>query len=86
MKKGMTRHFYIPLSLLLVAGYFSDCRAQSKDFKWSVTTANSFITKFPNPDSIHWIGQSNHFSWQAGYVMFAMEKMWRATGDVRYCN
>jgi rhamnogalacturonyl hydrolase YesR len=32
------------------------------------------------------MGQSNRFSWQAGYVMFAMEKMWRATGDVRYYN
>jgi rhamnogalacturonyl hydrolase YesR len=82
----MSRHLSIPLSLLLLISYFGDCRSQGKDFKWSVTTANSFITKFPDPDSIHWIGQSNHFSWQAGYVMFALEKMWRATGNVQYFN
>jgi rhamnogalacturonyl hydrolase YesR len=60
--------------------------AQSKPINWSVTTANSFIEKFPNPDSICWSPKSNHFDWQAGYNMFVMEKLWRATGDVRYFN
>lgn len=53
---------------------------------YSVAVANSLIQRVPDPDSIHWVGQTYHFSWQAGYVMFAMEKMWRATGDVRYFN
>jgi len=66
--------------------FSGDSRAQKKDFKWSETTASSFIEKYPDPDSIHWIGQTNHFSWQAGYVMFAMEKMWRVTGNVKYFN
>jgi rhamnogalacturonyl hydrolase YesR len=60
--------------------------AQEKSALWSVKTANSFIKKFPDPDSIHWAGQKNHFSWQAGYMMFAMEKMWRATGNAEYFN
>ncbi len=74
------------LFLLSVAGFVCDCGARGKDVKWSVLAADSFIAKFPDPDSIHWVGQTNHFSWQAGYAMFAMEKMWRATGDVRYYN
>lgn len=74
------------LFLLSVAGFVCDCGARGKDVKWSRLTADSFIAKFPDPDSIHWVGQTNHFSWQAGYVMFAMEKMWRETGDVRYYN
>jgi rhamnogalacturonyl hydrolase YesR len=60
--------------------------AQNKPVQWSVTTANSFIEKFPNPDSISWDHKSTHFDWQAGYAMFAMEKMWKATGDLRYYN
>jgi rhamnogalacturonyl hydrolase YesR len=50
----------------------------------SVITANSFIQQFPDPDSIHWAGVYNHFDWQAGYTMFVMEKLWKATGDDRY--
>ena len=60
--------------------------AQSKPMNWSVTTANSFIEKFSNPDSICWQPKQNHFDWQAGYKMFVIEKLWRATGDVRYFN
>lgn len=44
----------------------------------------SFISRWENPDDIHWKGQSNHFTWQAGYIMFAMEKMWLMTGDSTY--
>jgi rhamnogalacturonyl hydrolase YesR len=54
--------------------------------KWSVKTAQSFIKEFPNPDSIHWRDNNNHFSWQAGYMMFTMEKMWKLTGDSTYYN
>jgi len=55
-------------------------------FPWSTAAANTFIQRFPNPDDIHWVGQTCHFSWQAGYAMFTMEKLWRLTGDVRYFN
>jgi rhamnogalacturonyl hydrolase YesR len=60
--------------------------AQDEPTKWSIITANSFIKKYPNPDSIHWHGVNNHFDWQAGYNMFTMEKLWKATGDIRYFN
>jgi rhamnogalacturonyl hydrolase YesR len=57
--------------------------SQNDTTKKSVQTAQSFIKRFPNPDVI---GGSNHFSWQAGYIMFAMEKMWKSTGDSLYFN
>lgn len=60
--------------------------AQNKPMKWSVKTANSFIEKFPDPDSIRWSSKSTHFDWQAGYAMLMFEKMWKRTGDVRYFN
>ena len=82
----MFRQFFLFMPLFVAASWFGICDAQGNDFKWSVAAANSFIAKYPDPDSIYWIGQSNHFSWQAGYAMFAMEKMWRATGDVKYFN
>jgi rhamnogalacturonyl hydrolase YesR len=53
---------------------------------WSTAVADTFLQRFPDPDSIHWVGQTNHFSWQAGYTMFTFEKLWRLTGDVRYFN
>lgn len=55
-----------------------------KTFPWSAPVADTLIARFPDPDAIHWQGQTNHFSWQAGYVMFTMEKMWRLTGERRY--
>jgi rhamnogalacturonyl hydrolase YesR len=60
--------------------------SQGTSFKWSTSTANSFIKRTPDPDSIHWVGQKNHFSWLADYIMFAMEHLWRATGDSFYLN
>jgi rhamnogalacturonyl hydrolase YesR len=59
---------------------------QAADKNYSVAVAQSFIKRVPNPDSIHWVGQKNSFSWQAGYIMFAMEKMWCSTGDSTYFN
>ena len=82
----MTRRFCMPVFLLLIVFLSTVISAQEKKLSWSVRTADSFINKFPDPDSIHWIGQTNHFSWQAGYVMFVMEKMWHATGDIKYYN
>ncbi|MDP4210646.1 MAG: glycoside hydrolase family 88 protein [Bacteroidota bacterium] len=78
---------YISIVIVLIAFCFAEnCNSQNKVPKWSALTAQSFIRRFPDPDSIHWAGQPNHFSWQAGYIMFAMEKMWHATGDKVYYN
>jgi rhamnogalacturonyl hydrolase YesR len=60
--------------------------SQNNPTKWSVITAESFIKRFPNPDTMYCCGNTNHFSWQAGYVMFSMEKIWKATGDSIYYN
>ena len=60
--------------------------SQHNTTKWSVLTAQSFIKRFPNPDTIYCCGNTNHFSWQAGYIMFAMEAMWKATGEPLYYN
>jgi rhamnogalacturonyl hydrolase YesR len=71
------------LLILMVVVSSSNAIAEG-DFSQRV--ANDFIRRFPNPDSIHWAGQSNHFSWQAGYILFAMEKMFHYTGDSTYYN
>jgi rhamnogalacturonyl hydrolase YesR len=60
--------------------------SQDNTVKWSVLTAQSFIMRFPDPDTLYCCGNTNHFSWQAGYVMFSMEKLWKATGDPVYYN
>jgi rhamnogalacturonyl hydrolase YesR len=75
--------------ICLMIGSIMNCNAGStskKAEKFSERVASDFIRRFPNPDSIHWDGQTNHFSWQAGYIMFAMEKMWKATGDSIYLH
>lgn len=82
----MFHKFYLIAFLLIVFCFSCELKAEIKEIKWAETTASSLIQKFPDPDSIHWVGQSNHFSWQAGYVMFAMEKMWRSTGEQKYFN
>lgn len=71
------------LSFTLLFVFVSAMLSQTK---YSVATAKSFIKQFPDPDSIHWRGNSNHFDWQAGYIMFAMEKLWRATNDSTFFN
>jgi len=76
----------ISLSVLATLILMGISVAQNKPMKWSVTTANSFIEKFPDPDSIKWNSKSSHFDWQAGYAMFMFEKMWKKTGDIRYFN
>lgn len=74
----------ITVSAVLIS--VSSC-TQKTSTKWSVKVANSFIKSVPDADSIHWKGKwKNHFSWQAGYIMFAMEKIWRSTGDPAYLN
>ena len=77
------------LSFCLVCALALLCCTPSKPVaqrQASAEVAQRFIREFPDPDSIHWVGESNHFSWQAGYIMFAMEKMWHYTGDSLYYN
>jgi rhamnogalacturonyl hydrolase YesR len=76
---------FISLSIIFLL-HVQICSPQQNKNNWAATTAKSFISETPDPDSIHWAGQTNHFSWQAGYIMFAMEKIWRATGDPVYFN
>ena len=83
MKSTITTFLFLLIQLLLL---HHTSVAQEADRNYSVAIANSFIQRVPNPDSIHWVGQTNSFSWQAGYIMFAMEKMWQATGDSTYFN
>ena len=58
--------------------------AASRNYSQEVAT--SFIINHPDPDVIRWGKQNNHFTWQAGYIMFAMEKLWRMTNDSTYLN
>lgn len=75
------------LSILILFNLLSgNAYCQKKEMNWSEKVAKSFIERIPNPDSISMIWDKNHFSWQAGYVMFAMEKIWKATGDSTYFN
>ena len=59
-------------------------KSQENSSAWSVLTARSFIRQIPDPDMLYCCGNTNHFSWQAGYIMFAMEKLWSASGDSLY--
>ena len=69
--------------LLLAACTLS---AQPRGRSWSETTATQFIHRYADPDEIRWGTQDNSFTWQAGYVMFAMEHLWRWTGDPTYLD
>jgi rhamnogalacturonyl hydrolase YesR len=73
------------LVLTLIVSMQTVC-AQNTPVKWSNLVAQDFIKRVPNADSIHMVWDKNHFSWQAGYIMFAMEKIWKSTGDSIYFN
>jgi len=47
---------------------------------WAVRMANSVIARHPNPDTI----ASSNFSWEVGYAMWTLEKVWRASKDPKY--
>jgi rhamnogalacturonyl hydrolase YesR len=79
-------HKALLLSALMGFLVFACSPEVKKKSNFSSGVAKDFIRRFPDPDTIHWVGQPNHFSWQAGYVMFAMEKMWHKTGDSVYYN
>lgn len=75
----------ILLGLILLTSFvWQEAVSQNTQTKWSEKVALNFIKRFPDPDSICWRPGTNHFSWQAGYIMFAMEKMWKKTGDSAY--
>lgn len=68
----------------LIAALCLSSAAYSQNMSRAI--ADCFIDRFPDPDMIHSYKSSNTVSWQPGYVMFAMEYMWRKTGDLRYYN
>lgn len=75
--------------VLLIIGLFmnsSQTFSQDSQKKWSIETAKSFIKQYSDPKVIHWKTDTNSFSWQAGYIMFAMEKLWQTTNDSIYFN
>ena len=74
------------LIILFVSFLISNSAFAGGKTRWSVDVSKSFIAQTHDPDSICWKPRTNHFSWQAGYIMFAMEKMWQATGDSTYFN
>ena len=47
---------------------------------WAVRMANSVIARNPNPDTV----ASSSFSWEIGYTMWTLEKVWRSTQDPKY--
>jgi rhamnogalacturonyl hydrolase YesR len=47
---------------------------------WAVRMADSLIARHPDPDTV----SGNHFSWETGYTMWALEKVWRSSGDPKY--
>ena len=79
MKKSVT-------VILFISFFISNYAFAGGKTRWSVDVSKNFIARTPDPDSICWKPRTNHFSWQAGYIMFAMEKMWQATGDSTYFN
>ena len=58
--------------------------AQPGRKSFSEETAKQFIHRFPDADTIRWGLQENSFSWQSGYLMFALEHLWRWTGDSKF--
>ena len=73
-------------SLLAIAFTLCLTNATAASRIYSEEVATSFIINHPDPDVIRWGKQNNHFTWQAGYIMFAMEKLWRMTNDSIYLN
>ena len=76
--------FMFSLALAAITGCGSSAAPGVDTFKFSRAAADTFLARFPDPDAIRWVGQTCHFSWQAGYAMFTFEKLWRLTGDDRY--
>ncbi|MCR4824347.1 MAG: glycoside hydrolase family 88 protein [Bacteroidales bacterium] len=82
MKSKVYHLVLLGLAVLLCSGVSAQTRRQN----WSETTGRQFIHRYADPDEIRWGTQDNSFTWQAGYVMFAMEHLWRWTGDEVYLD
>ena len=78
--------FFVFLTLFSICSTNSSAQQRTMERGMAEHVANSFIWRFPNPDVIRWGGQENHFSWQAGYIMFAMEHLWLLTGNPDYLS
>ena len=85
------RRLICTLAAAFAAAFVSFSQPQmQKTFSWSDAVATSFVDRFYDPDAIHsfksgaTVGSVNTVDWQPGYVMFAMEHVWRNTGDRRY--
>ena len=76
----MKKTVALAISLLL---YFLPASAQDGI---SEKFARSFIDRFADPEMIHNVGSHSTVDWQAGYDMFALEHIWKWSGDERYYN
>ena len=76
----------LPVVLLSGSAAFAQPQRQGAQRIWSETTARQFIHRYADPDEIRWGTQNNSFTWQAGYLMLAMEHLWRWTGDSAYLD
>ena len=71
------------LFLLLLAFLPWNSHAQRS---YANRTGHAFMQRYADPSTIHWLGDKNYFSWQSGYVMMAMEKLWKQTGRQEYLD
>jgi rhamnogalacturonyl hydrolase YesR len=52
-------------------------------FYWSISMADTLIKKYPDGVPDVWFS-NNPWSWETGYLMWGMEKVWRATKQQKY--
>jgi rhamnogalacturonyl hydrolase YesR len=64
----------------VVAGSGGRTGGSGGSLGWAVRMADSVIARHPDPDTV----SGNHFSWETGYTMWALEKVWRSSGDPKY--
>lgn len=64
----------------IVAGSGGSIGGSGGGLGWAVRTADSILSRNPNPDTI----ASSSFSWEIGYTMWSLEKVWRSTQDPKY--
>ena len=81
-----SKKYLMGILALVMTLFHSPLSAQPRQRPWSETTARQFIHRYADPDEIRWGTQDNSFTWQAGYLMNALEHLWRWTGDEAYLN
>lgn len=72
------------LGVLLALAFSS--LAQTPQRQMSQEMADSFIKRFVDADVIKGVKSKTSIDWQTSYVIFAIEHVWRNTGDERYFN